>query len=175
MILHATVHRVTPTAKTVQMGKMIVLFNTPDSALIVMRIQLWIKSVSIVVLVNRSSVKYVQVLIQNSGQLRLRQEILRLPSAEGLFESDHWWPYHNTVRSTGYPDNFESYSACLNPVRPTDDPSRSDPPLTTAEPGPTTAGPSKSNCTMKTFWKCWWFWLIIALLIILVSLICHPL
>ena len=63
MIPHATVHRVTPTAKTVQMGKMIVLFNTPDSALIVMRIQLWIKSVSIVVLVNRSSVKSVQALI----------------------------------------------------------------------------------------------------------------
>ena len=39
MILHATVHRVTPTAQTVQMVKMIALFNTTDSALIVMQIQ----------------------------------------------------------------------------------------------------------------------------------------
>ena len=79
-----------------------------------------------------------------------------------------------TVRETLV--NFESYSACLNPVRPpTERSPPTDPPLTTVKPGATTEGPSKSNCTMKTFWKCWWFWLIIALLIILVSLICHPL
>ena len=76
MILHATVHRVTPTAQTVQMVKMIALFNMKDSALIVMRIQLWVKSVSTVVLVNRFSVKSAQVLIQTfkSGYLRLCPE-----------------------------------------------------------------------------------------------------
>ena len=79
MILHATEHRVTPTAKTVQMVKTIVLFNITDSALIVMRIQLWIKSVLIVVLVNHLLVKYVQALIQNikSGHLGLRPENVR--------------------------------------------------------------------------------------------------
>lgn len=84
MILHATEHRVTLIAKTVQMVKTIVLFNITDSALIVMRIQLWIKSVSIVVLVNHLLVKYVQALIQNikSGQLGLRSEIVR--SGDGL-------------------------------------------------------------------------------------------
>ena len=79
MILHATEHRVTLIAKTVQMVKTIVLFNITDSALIVMRIQLWIKSVSIVVLVNHLLVKYVQALIQNikSGHLGLRLEKVR--------------------------------------------------------------------------------------------------
>ena len=76
MILHATVHRVTPTAQTVQMVKMIALFNMKGSVLIVMRIQLWVKSVSTVVLVNRFSVKSAQVLIQTfkSGYLRLCPE-----------------------------------------------------------------------------------------------------
>ena len=84
---------------------------------------------------------------------------------------DHNQPNHNTVRDTLV--NFESYSACLNPV--SDRSPGTEPPVTTAKPGTTPGGDPTSSCTMKTFWKCWWFWLIIALLIILVSLICHHL